>query len=197
MLAKFPSTGRSSPPIGPARGGASGSITSTPAATTGSSGRRSRIVRRRASSSPRSRKARRPPPPGSRRVSLIRPVGDRPVLTPQAFAEAVAEQDGPVTLETDHRPDDRRERSAPPLGGRAGTRARRAASVVPRSCWSRSGDIRLTAPVRGSDRRRSSSLGLSPIRSTRRSHSVRGRDEPSDHALTDWSRFRSFVPDQR
>jgi serine protease Do len=38
---------------------------------------------------------------GLKKGQVIRRVGERPVLTPGAFAEAVAEQDGPVTLDTD------------------------------------------------------------------------------------------------
>lgn len=38
---------------------------------------------------------------GLKKGQLIRRVGERPVPTPRAFAEAVADLDGPVTLETD------------------------------------------------------------------------------------------------
>jgi serine protease Do len=39
---------------------------------------------------------------GLKKGQLIRRVGQRPVLNPKAFAEAVAKQDGPVTFDTDH-----------------------------------------------------------------------------------------------
>jgi serine protease Do len=38
---------------------------------------------------------------GLKKGQLVRRVGERPVLTPRAFAEAVALQDGPVTFDTD------------------------------------------------------------------------------------------------
>ncbi len=38
---------------------------------------------------------------GLKKGQLIRRVGDRPVTTPRAFAEAVAKQDGPVIVDTD------------------------------------------------------------------------------------------------
>ena len=39
---------------------------------------------------------------GLKKGQMIRRVGERPVLNPKAFAEAVAQQDGPIKFDTDH-----------------------------------------------------------------------------------------------